>query len=123
MALAIVLHDARDSASLAPPAGGSPLDYPHRRPGRPRISAEVRALVLRLARENAGWGYRRITGELAGLGFSVSATSVRKLLIESGLGPAGKRGGLSWREFIRHQAQSMIACDFFTFNTVALRRI
>jgi len=97
--------------------------YPHRRPGRPRISAEVRALVLRLARENAGWGYRRITGELAGLGFSVSATSVRKLLIESGLGPAGKRGGLSWREFIRHQAQSMIACDFFTVDTVALRRI
>jgi Integrase core domain. len=97
--------------------------YPHRRPGRPRISAEVRALVLRLARENARWGYRRITGELAGLGFSVSATSVRKLLIESGLGPVGKRGGLSWREFIRHQAQSMIACDFFTVDTVALRRI
>jgi len=97
--------------------------YPIRRPGRPRIGAEVRALVLRLARENARWGYRRIAGELAGLGIELSATSVRKLLIEAGLGPAGKRGGLSWREFIRRQAQSMIACDFFTVDTIALRRI
>ncbi len=97
--------------------------YPIRRPGRPRIGAEVRTLVLRLARENARWGYRRIAGELAGLGIELSATSVRKLLIEAGLGPAGKRGGLSWREFIRRQAQSMIACDFFTVDTIALRRI
>jgi Homeodomain-like domain len=97
--------------------------YPSRGPGRPRISAEVRALVLRLARENPRWGYRRIGGELAGLGIEISATSVRKLLVEAGLGPAGRRGGISWREFIRRQAQSMVACDFFTVDTVAMRRI
>jgi hypothetical protein len=97
--------------------------YPNRSPGRPRIGGEVRELVLRLARENPRWGYRRVAGELAGLGIVVSATSVRKLLAEAGLGPAGRRGGLPWREFIRRQAQSMIACDFFTVDTVALRRI
>ena len=97
--------------------------YPSRGPGRPRIGAEVRTLVLRLARENPRWGYRRIVGELTGLGIELSATGVRKLLVEAGLGPAGKRGGVSWREFIRRQAKSMIACDFFTVDSVAMRRI
>jgi putative transposase len=75
--------------------------YPGRRPGRPRISREVRELVLRLARENPRWGYRRIVGELQGLGVIISATSVRELLRNAGVGPAGQRGGLSWREFIQ----------------------
>jgi len=97
--------------------------YPSRRPGRPRIGDELRALVLRLARENPRWGYQRIVGELAQLGISVSARTVRKLLRGAGLGPAGKRGGLSWREFIRGQAATMLACDFFTVETVTLRRI
>jgi hypothetical protein len=88
--------------------------YPGRRLGRPRINPEIRALVLRIARENPRWGYRRIGGVLAGLGIKISAASVRKLLIEAGLGPAGERGGPSWREFIRQQAKSMIASDFFT---------
>jgi putative transposase len=98
--------------------------YPSRSPPRPRIGEEVREPLLRLARENPRWGYLRIVDELAGLGIVVSATSVRKLLAEAGLGPAGQRGGpLPWREFIRRQAQSMIAGDFFTVETVALRRI
>jgi transposase InsO family protein len=97
--------------------------YPNRGPGRPRLDPEIRALVLRLARENPRWGYRRIVGELAGLGVSVSATSVRKILVAGGLGPAGKRGGPAWSDFIRHQAESMLACDFFTVDTIALRRI
>jgi putative transposase len=97
--------------------------YPGRRPGRPRISREVCELVVRLARENPRWGYQRIAGELHGLGVAISATSVRKVLADAGVGPAGERGGMSWREFIRGQAQSMIACDFFTVDTVALRRI
>jgi hypothetical protein len=97
--------------------------YATRSPGRPAVGDELRALVLRLARENPRWGYRRIAGELAGLGVSVSQTTVRKLLGEAGLGPAGARGGLSWREFLRGQAQSMIACDFLTVETVTLRRI
>ena len=97
--------------------------YSGRRPGRPRISLEIRELVLRLARENPRWGYRRIAGELLGLGVQISATSVRKVLIGAGVGPAGQRGGSSWREFIGGQAQSIIACDFFTVDTIALRRI
>jgi putative transposase len=97
--------------------------YPGRRPGRPKVGREVRELVLRLARENPRWGYRRIAGELHGLGAQVSPTTVRKVLVDAGLGPAGARGGLSWSEFIRGQAQSMIACDFFTVDTIGLRRI
>lgn len=79
--------------------------------------------MLRLGRENPRWGYQRIVGELRGLGFAVSATTVRKLLRESGLGPAGERVGLSWREFLRTQAHSMLAVDFFTVETIALRRL
>jgi putative transposase len=97
--------------------------YPGRGPGRPPIDREIRSLVLRLARENPRWGYRRIVGELAGLGISVSATSVRKIIAGAGLGPARTRSGLSWSAFIRAQAESMIVCDFFTIDTVALRRI
>jgi putative transposase len=94
------------------------------RPGRPSISPEVRDIVLRLARENPRWGYRRIAGELCGLGVAISATSVRKLLTDArGLDRPVSVGGPSWREFIRSQAQSMIACDFFTVDTFALRRI
>jgi putative transposase len=97
--------------------------YPGRRPGRPSVSREVRDLILRLARENPRWGYRRITGELIGLGIQISPTSVRNVLTSAGIGPAGQRGGISWREFIRGQAHSMIACDFFTVDTITVRRI
>src|SRR5436189_5037637 len=75
------------------------------------------------ASENPRWGYQRIAGELGGLGAPLSATTVRKLLREAGLGPAGKRAGLTWREFIRHQAATMIACDFFTVDTVRSTRL
>jgi hypothetical protein len=97
--------------------------YPGRRPGRPKVSRDVHELILRLARENPRWGYRRITSELIGLGVQISQTSVRNVLVGAGIGPAGERGGLSWSEFIRGQAESMIACDFFTVDTLALRRI
>jgi len=117
------LRHAGDARALAPPARGAPLDPPSRRPGRPRVAGEIRELVRRPARENPRWGYRRIAGELAGLGITVSATTVRKLLHDAGLGPARRRGGLSWREFIRRQAATSLACDFFTVETVALRRI
>jgi len=91
--------------------------YPARPAGRPPISGEIGAVVLRLARENPRWGYQRIAGELASLGLTVAATTVRKLLREAGLGPAGKRDRPSWREFVRAQAASMLACDFFTVDT------
>jgi putative transposase len=79
--------------------------------------------VLRLARENPRWGHRRIGGELAKLGLRVSPTPVRRLLVRwPGLGPAPRRSGPSWREFLRTQAASIVACDFFTVESVPLRR-
>ena len=97
--------------------------YPTARAGRPPIGGEIRELVLRLARENRRWGYQRIAGELGALGLGVAATTIRKLLREAGLGPAGQRAGVSWREFIRAQAASMLACDLFTVDTVFARRL
>jgi transposase InsO family protein len=96
--------------------------YPGR-VGRPPLGGEVRKLVLRLARENPRWGYQRIVGELRGLGIAVSATTVREFLKNAGLGPAGKRAGLSWRAFLRAQAHSMLAVDFFTVETISLQRL
>jgi hypothetical protein len=74
--------------------------------------------VLRLARENPRWGYERIVGELKGLGSVLSATSVRSWLRAAGLGPAGTRRGMTWREFVRAHRRSMIAVDFFTVETI-----
>jgi len=93
------------------------------RAGRPPVGGETRELVLRLARENPRWGYQRIAGEINGLGLKVSATTVRKILREAGIGPAGDRPGLSWRRFVRQQAQSMLAVDFFTIDTISFQRL
>lgn len=114
MALVLILRHTADSARLAPSPRRAPLDLPELRAGSPPIDPEIRALVLRMARENPRWGYQRIVGELAGLGVSISATTVRKILASTGLGPAGARGGPSWSEFIRRQAKGMIASDSFT---------
>ena len=97
--------------------------YPRRGPGRPPIDPEVRALIVRLARENRRWGYLPIPGELAGLGTSVSATTVRRVLARAGLDPSGGRFGLSWRDFVRAQAHSLLATDFLTVDTVFLKRL
>jgi putative transposase len=95
---------------------------PPGRRGRPCVPAEVRAVVLRLARENPRWGHRRLSGELGKLGVSVSPTTIRRLLARAGLGPAPRRSGPGWREFLRAQAASIVACDFFTVESVLLRR-
>jgi putative transposase len=97
--------------------------YSHARPGRPRLASSLRTLILRLARENPHWGYRRIVGELKGLGITVSATSVRKALREEGLQPAPERTRSSWPAFLRAQAASVLACDFLTVETAFLQRI
>jgi putative transposase len=97
--------------------------YPHRRPGRPRIGRDLRELVLRLARENPSWGYLRIVGELRKLGIAVSATSVRNILADAGVPPAPQRDRQSWRDFVQAHAESILACDFFTVDTVWLRRL
>jgi len=97
--------------------------YARRRRGRPLVPEETRELVLRVARENPRWGYQRIAGELAGVGVRISATSVAKILRQAGVPPAPARAGLSWRTFLRAHAQSMIACDFFTVETLWLGRL
>jgi putative transposase len=79
-----------------------------RRPGRPPLAAETRSLILRMARENPRWGYMRIQGELLKLAISVSATTVATVLRASGLGPAPRRIGPSWSEFLRAQSQSLV---------------
>ena len=94
-----------------------------RRAGRPRIGGEAATLILRLARENPRWGYRRIQGELRKLGVTVSATAIRSLLKRHGLTPAPRREGPSWKEFLASQASGILACDFFTVETVWLKTL
>jgi putative transposase len=96
--------------------------YPHCRPGRPGTPVGVRELVVRLARENPGWGYRRIQGELVGLGITIAASTVWAILREAGIEPAPRRLDASWREFLRRQAASIVECDFLTVDTVFLKR-
>src|SRR6266849_1139349 len=81
--------------------------------GRPATRRNIRALVLRLARENPGWGYRRIHGELAGLGVRVSASTVWEILKKAGIDPAPRRTGPAWPQFLRSQVDAILACDFF----------
>jgi transposase InsO family protein len=97
--------------------------YAHRTPGRPPLERSLRELIVRLADENPHWGYKRIVGELKGVGVTVSATSARKVLLEAGLQPAPQRTHSSWRAFLRAQASSMLACDFLTVETAFLQRI
>jgi putative transposase len=83
----------------------------------------LRQLVVRLARENPRWGYQRIAGELIKLGVRLSPSTVRRVLASAGLDPAPQRRAVSWPAFLRRQAASVLACDFFTVETVALRRL
>jgi len=84
--------------------------------GRPATRRNIRALVLRLARENPGWGYRRIHGELAGLGIKVAASTVWEILKINGIDPARHRTGPTWPQFLRSQADAILASDFFTVD-------
>jgi putative transposase len=98
--------------------------YKHRPPqGRPPLDSGTRALIVRIARENPRWGCVRIKGELQGLGIVVSATTIRTILRRAGLGPAPRRHGPTWRQFLSAQARGIVACDFFTVETVFLRTL
>jgi putative transposase len=91
--------------------------------GRPPLAADVRELIVRMGRENPRWGCVRIRGELAKLGIRVSATAIRTLLRRSGLGPAPRRSGPTWREFLSAQAGGILAADFFTVESIWLRTL
>jgi putative transposase len=97
--------------------------YPHRPPGRPPLDLDVQQLIVRLANENPRWGYQRIQGELLRLGVRVSATAIRTTLRRHGLDPAPRRTATTWRAFLRQQAAGIVACDFFTVDTIWLRRL
>ena len=86
------------------------------RTGRPATRRNIKAVVLRLARENPGWGYRRIHGELAGLGVKVAASTVWEILRVSGIDPGRRQTGLTWSQFLHSQAEAILACDFFTVD-------
>src|SRR5439155_2600791 len=97
--------------------------YPRTRPGRPPVSKQVRDLVLRMAAENPSWGHRRIQGELVGLGYRVAASTVWKILRQAGIDPAPRRAGPTWAQCLTAQAHTILSCDFFTIDTVFLKRI
>ena len=97
--------------------------YPRRHPGRPPVAPPIRALVLRMARENPRWGYRRIQGELVGLGHQVAASTVWTILKGAGIDPAPRRSGPTWHQFLTAQAHAILAVDFAHVDTILLRRL
>ncbi len=93
------------------------------KPGRPPLDPRTTELILRLGRENPRWGYQPIRGELLKLGIRVSPTTIRAVLLRNGLDPAPRRSGPTWSEFLRSQAEGILAFDFFTVETVALKTL
>jgi hypothetical protein len=97
--------------------------YPRKQAGRPPVAQPVRALVLRMARENPRWGYRRIHGELVGLGHPIAASTVWTILKAAGIDPAPRRSGPTWRQFLAAQAHAILAVDFAHADPIFLRRL
>ena len=112
-----------DPAALACQPHPAALTFPRRVPGRPRSAPAIRALILEMARDNPGWGYRRIHGELAGLGYKLAPSTVWQILKDAGIDPAPRRAGQTWRAFLESQAKTILAADFFHVDTVFLRRL
>ena len=99
---------------------------PPKRSGRPRIGQEVRDLVVRMGRDNLGWGYRRIVGELKKLGHTIGATTVKRMLLEHGIHPTPEKHNkrrlpMPWTQFIQAHIESLVAVDFFTKPAYTLR--
>src|SRR5207302_11234286 len=92
-------------------------------PGRPQIDPEVTELILQMGRENPRWGCVRIRGELIKLGIKVGATTIRSILRRHGLGPAPRRTGPTWSQFLRPQASGILATDFFAVETIRLKTL
>jgi putative transposase len=112
-----------DHAALARRPRPWHWSYPRRAPGRPQTAAPLRALVLEMARDNPGWGYRRIHGELTGLGYKLAPSAVWQILKDAGINPASTRSGQAWRMFLGAQAKTILAAGFFHVDTVFLRRL
>ncbi|MFB4285514.1 helix-turn-helix domain-containing protein [Nonomuraea sp. MTCD27] len=89
-----------------------------KRPGRPPTVRSIRALILRLARENPGWGYRRVHGELTTLGIKVAPSTVWEILKQADVDPAPERASTTWADFLRSQANALLACDFIETITL-----
>ena len=96
---------------------------PRRAPRTARTAKPVRALVLEMARDNPGWGYRRIHGDLTGLGHTLAPSTVWQILKDARIDPAPRRSGQTWRAFLQAQAETILAVDFFHVDTVCLRRL
>ena len=97
--------------------------YRRRTPGRPRTGPAIRRLALEMARDNPTWGYRRICGELTGLGHKIAPSTIWEILQAAGIDPAPQRASASWKQFLSAQARTIAAVDFFHVNTVFLRRL
>ncbi len=93
------------------------------RRGRPPISVQCRHLILRMARENPGWGYFRIRGELLKLGHQVAATTIRSVLLAARVPPSGRRSQLTWKQFLAAHAETLVAADFFSVDTIFFKRL
>jgi putative transposase len=87
------------------------------------MSPSTKALIVRMARENPTWGHKRIQGELARLGYAIATSTVREILHAAGIDPAPRKDGPTWRQFLTAQAHPILACDFFTIETVFPKRI
>ena len=123
----VVLPGAPDCESARKPSmarfANTTWPYPPRGTGRPPLDHELQQLIVRLARENPRWGYQRIQGELLRLGMHVSATAIRTTLRRHRLDPTPRPTTTTWPAFVRQQAAGIVACDFFTVDTVWLRRL
>jgi putative transposase len=93
------------------------------RRGRPPISAECRQLIVRMARENPRWGYFRIRGQLLKLGYQVAATTIRSVLLAAKVPPSGRRSQLTWKQFLTAHAETLVAADFFSVDTISFKRL
>ncbi|MGH9893958.1 MAG: integrase core domain-containing protein [bacterium] len=91
-----------------------------RRPGRPRIASEIASLILEMASDNPRWGYTRIQGALANLGFTVGRNTIKRILAENGIDPAGHRP-MSWKTFLKAHWGAIAATDFFTIEVITWR--
>lgn len=119
-----VRGDPGDADRLAPATGHSKWDYTSRwRPGRPSTAAAIGKLVIGIATDNPACGHRRVQGELVKLGHRIAASTVWQILHDAGIGPAPRRTGPTWKQFLTAQGRGILAAGFVHVDTVLLRRI